>query len=373
MKYKRIFLIVLDSFGIGNVPDAEKFNDFGANTLKSISQSLNFNISNLKNLGLCNIDGVELEKHYSPIAKFAALQEMSNGKDTTIGHFEIAGIVSKKPFPTYPDGFPDEIINEFSKQTGCDVLCNKPYSGTQVIADYGEEHIKTGKLIVYTSADSVFQIAAHTDVVPLEKLYEYCRIARKILVGEHAVGRVIARPFNGEYPFTRTADRRDFSVEPPEETILDKLKSNNYDVISVGKISDIFANRGITESYYTHSNNEGMTKTLELTDKDFTGLVFTNLVDFDMKYGHRRDVDGYAKAISEFDNWLNDFIPKMKNDDLLIITADHGCDPAFKGTDHTREQVPLIMYSNNIRPENLGTIKGYHYISKVISDNFDLR
>ena len=373
MKYKRIFLIVLDSFGIGNAPDAEKFNDLGANTLKSISQSSNFNISNLKKLGLCNINGVELEKSSSPITKFGALQELSNGKDTTIGHFEIAGIVSKKPFPTYLDGFPDEIINKFSKQTGCDILCNKPYSGTQVIADYGEEHIKTGKLIVYTSTDSVFQIAAHTDVVPLDKLYEYCKIARKILIGEHAVGRVIARPFNGKYPFTRTADRRDFSVEPSEETILDKLKSSNYDVISVGKIADIFANRGITESLYTHSNDEGMAKTLELTDKDFTGLVFTNLVDFDMKYGHRRDIDGYANAISEFDTWLNNFLPKMKNDDLLIITADHGCDPAFKGTDHTREQVPLLMYSNNIEPENLGTIKGYNYISKVISDNFDLR
>ncbi len=373
MKYNRIFLIVLDSFGIGNAPDAETFDDFGANTLKSISQSPYFNITNLKKLGLCNIDGVELEKSDSPIAKFGALQELSNGKDTTIGHFEIAGIISEKYFPTYPNGFPDDIINEFSKQTECDILCNKPYSGTQVIADYGEEHIKTGKLIVYTSGDSVFQIAAHTDVVPLDKLYEYCKIARKILVGEHAVGRVIARPFNGKHPFTRTADRHDFSVEPPAETVLDKLKSNNYDVISIGKIADIFANRGITESHYTHSNNDGMAKTLELADRNFNGLVFTNLVDFDMKYGHRRDVDGYAKAIAEFDDWLNEFLPKLKNNDLLIITADHGCDPAFKGIDHTREQVPLLMYSNNIKPENLGTIKGYNYISKIISDNFDLR
>lgn len=373
MKYNRVFLIVLDSFGIGNAPDADKFDDIGANTLKSISKSEKFNIPNLKRLGLANIYGVDLENYVSPIGKLGAIQELSAGKDTTIGHFEIAGIMSSKPMPTYPDGFPDEIINEFEKQTGCGILCNKTYSGTQVIADYGEEHIKTGKLIVYTSADSVFQIAAHTDVVPLEKLYEYCRIARKILTGEHAVGRVIARPFNGEYPFTRTADRRDFSVEPPEDTMLDKLKANGFDVISVGKIADIFANRGITESYYTHSNDEGMAKTLELADKDFYGLVFTNLVDFDMKYGHRRDVDGYANAISEFDNWLSIFLPKMKNDDLLIITADHGCDPAFKGTDHTREQVPIIMYSPNVKPENLGTIKGYNYISKVISDNFDLR
>ncbi len=373
MKYKRIFLIVLDSFGIGNAPDAENFNDLGANTLKSITKSEKFNIPNLSKLGLCNIDNVELESHQSPVGKFGALQELSKGKDTTIGHFEIAGIISKKPMPTYPDGFPDEIIKEFEKQTGCRTLCNKPYSGTQVIADYGEEHIKTGKLIVYTSADSVFQIAAHTDIVPLEKLYEYCRIARNILKGEHAVGRVIARPFDGEYPFTRTADRHDFSVEPPEDTMLDKLKSNNFEVISVGKIADIFANCGITEKYYTHSNDEGMNKTLELLNKDFKGLCFTNLVDFDMKFGHRRDAQGYANAISEFDNWLNEFIPKMQNNDLLIITADHGCDPAYTGTDHTREQVPLLIYSKDIEPENLGTIKGYNYTSKVILDNFNLR
>ncbi len=373
MQYKRIFLIVLDSFGIGNAPDADKFDDVGANTLKSISKSEKFNIPNLKKLGLSNIYCVDLEDFDSPIGKFGALQELSNGKDTTIGHFEIAGIISEKPMPTYPDGFPKEIIEEFEKQTNCGTLCNKPYSGTQVIADYGEEHIRTGNLIVYTSADSVFQIAVHTDIVPLEKLYEYCKIARNILVGEHAVGRVIARPFTGEYPFTRTADRHDFSVEPPEDTMLDTLKNNDYDVISVGKIADIFANRGISEKFYTHSNQEGMSKTFELLKKDFNGLVFTNLVDFDMKYGHRRDVDGYAGAITEFDNWLNEFIPKMQNDDLLIITADHGCDPAFKGTDHTREQVPLLIYANNIEPENLGTIKGYNYISNLILDNFNLR
>ncbi len=373
MKYNRIFLIVLDSFGIGNAPDANDFNDTGANTLNSISKSQKFNIPNLSKLGLCNIDGVKLNDYPSPIGKFCALQELSKGKDTTIGHFEIAGIISNKPMPTYPNGFPKKIINEFEKQTGCGTLCNKAYSGTQVIADYGEEHINTGKLIVYTSADSVFQIAAHTDVVPLEKLYEYCKIARSILTGEHAVGRVIARPFSGKYPFQRTADRRDFSLKPPETTMLDKLKTNSYDVISVGKIADIFANCGITEKYLTHSNNEGMNKTIELLDKDFNGLCFTNLVDFDMKYGHRRDIDGYANAISEFDNWLNAFMPKMQDDDLLIITADHGCDPAFKGTDHTREQVPLLIYSKGIQAENLGTIPGYNYISKLVLDNFGLR
>ena len=374
MKYKRIFLIVLDSFGIGNAPDAEMFNDTGANTLKSISASPFFKIDSMKKLGLCNIDTVDyLNKVKSPSSKFGALTELSAGKDTTTGHFEIAGIISKEPFPTFPEGFPDEVIKEFEKQTGCGVLCNKPYSGTKVIADYGEEHLKTGKLIVYTSADSVFQIAAHTDIVPLEKLYEYCRIARKILTGKYAVGRVIARPFNGEHPFVRTADRHDFSVEPPAETMLDRLKSNGYDVISVGKIADIFAHRGITEELLSHSNAEGMNITYKMLEKDFKGLSFVNLVDFDMLYGHRRDIDGYAKAISEFDNWLNVFIPKMQDDDLLIITADHGCDPAYSGTDHTREQVPLLIYSKGIEPQDLGILNGYNYISNVILDNFAIQ
>lgn len=374
MKYKRIFLIVLDSFGIGNAPDAEMFNDTGANTLKSISASPFFKIDSMKNLGLCNIDTVDyLNKIKSPSGKFGALTELSAGKDTTTGHFEIAGIISKEPFPTFPEGFPDEVIKEFEKQTGCGVLCNKPYSGTKVIADYGEEHLKTGKLIVYTSADSVFQIAAHTDIVPLEKLYEYCRIARKILTGKYAVGRVIARPFNGEHPFVRTADRHDFSVEPPAETMLDRLKFNGYDVISVGKIADIFAHRGITEELLSHSNAEGMNITCKMLEKDFQGLCFVNLVDFDMLYGHRRDIDGYAKAISEFDNWLSVFTPKMQDDDLLIITADHGCDPAYSGTDHTREQVPLLIYSKGIEPHNLGIINGYNYISSVILDNFAIQ
>lgn len=374
MKYKRIFLIVLDSFGIGNAPDAEMFNDTGANTLQSISASPFFKIDSMKKLGLCNIDTVDyLNKVKSPSSKFGALTELSAGKDTTTGHFEIAGIISKEPFPTFPEGFPDEVIKEFEKQTGCGVLCNKPYSGTKVIADYGEEHLKTGKLIVYTSADSVFQIAAHTDIVPLEKLYEYCRIARKILTGKYAVGRVIARPFNGEHPFVRTADRHDFSVEPPAETMLDRLKYNGYDVISVGKIADIFAHRGITEEFLSHSNAEGMNITYKMLEKDFKGLCFVNLVDFDMLYGHRRDIDGYAKAISEFDNWLSVFIPKMQDDDLLIITADHGCDPAYSGTDHTREQVPLLIYSKGIEPQDLGILNGYNYISNVILDNFAIQ
>lgn len=374
MKYRRIFLIVLDSFGVGNAPDADRFNDTGANTLKSISSSPFFKIDSMKNLGLCNIDTVDyLKKVKSPLGKYGAITELSAGKDTTTGHFEIAGIISKEPMPTFPHGFPDEVIKEFEKQTGCGVLCNKPYSGTKVIADYGEEHLKTGKLIVYTSADSVFQIAAHTDIVPLEKLYEYCRIARKILTGKYAVGRVIARPFNGKHPFVRTADRHDFSVEPPAETMLDKLKFNGYNVISVGKIADIFAHRGMTEEFPSHSNTEGMNITRKMLEKNFKGLCFVNLVDFDMLYGHRRDVDGYAKAISDFDSWLNGFINHMNESDMLIITADHGCDPAYGGTDHTRERVPLLMYSKGIEPQNLGVLNGYNHISNVILENFEIQ
>ena len=356
MKYKRIFLIVLDSFGIGNAPDAEMFNDTGANTLQSISASPFFKIDSMKKLGLCNIDTVDyLNKVKSPSSKFGALTELSAGKDTTTGHFEIAGIISKEPFPTFPEGFPDEVIKEFEKQTGCGVLCNKPYSGTKVIADYGEEHLKTGKLIVYTSADSVFQIAAHTDIVPLEKLYEYCRIARKILTGKYAVGRVIARPFNGEHPFVRTADRHDFSVEPPAETMLDRLKYNGYDVISVGKIADIFAHRGITEEFLSHSNAEGMNITYKMLEKDFKGLCFVNLVDFDMLYGHRNDALGYGKALEAFDHALGEILLRLKEDDLLMIAADHGNDPTSASTDHNREYVPILMVGGGVK--DLGTRK----------------
>ena len=374
MKYNRIFLIVLDSFGIGNAPDAENFGDLKSNTLKSISKSSKFKANTLKKLGLFNIDTIDfLQKEKSPIGQYGALSEISAGKDTTTGHFEIAGIISHKPMPTYPNGFPKEIIEEFTQKTGRGVLCNMPYSGTKVIADYGNEHLKTGNLIVYTSADSVFQIAAHTDIVPLNDLYNYCKIARKILNDEHSVGRVIARPFQGCYPFERTEDRKDFSIEPLTDTMLDILYKNNYDTISVGKIGDIFAHRGIKYEYPTHSNKEGMNKTTELLNKKFNGICFINLVDFDMKFGHRRDANGYANAISEFDDWLSLFIEDMKNDDLLIITADHGCDPNFKGTDHTREQVPILLYNKNIEPLNLGTINGYNYISKLVLDNFEIR
>ena len=367
---KRVFLIVLDSLGIGEMPDADSFGDRGANTLKRISHSPEFKVDNLIRLGLGNIDGIDyLNRTESSSAAVGRMTEKSAGKDTTIGHWEIAGLVSKKAMPTYPNGFPDEVIDEFSRLTGRGVLCNSTYSGTDVIRDYGLEHIQTGKLIVYTSADSVFQIAAHEDVVPPEKLYEYCRIARKILCGEHAVGRVIARPFSGEYPdFKRTSRRHDFSLLPPKETLLDAIKSAGKSVIAIGKITDIFAGQGITESIFTTSNSDGMEKTIDILDRDFDGLCFTNLVDFDMVYGHRQDIDGYASALSDFDKWLGDFTAKMSDNDLLIITADHGCDPGDKSTDHTREYTPLIVYGKGVKPTNLSTRGSFADIAAFIKD-----
>ncbi len=363
---KRVFLIVLDSCGIGDAPDAEHFGDYGANTIKSILESKEFNIKNLLPIGFSHIDGLSFLGEGELKATVARLCEKSKGKDTTIGHWEIAGVVSEKPLPTFPQGFPEDFLREFSQKIGRGVICNKTYSGTEVIKDYGEEHLKTGDLIVYTSADSVFQIAAHESLVPPEKLYEYCRIAREMLNGDLGVGRVIARPFEGDYPFKRTPRRHDFSIEPPKSTLLDELKAEGFDVIGVGKIHDIFAGKGITEHVFTQNNLDGMAKTTEYQKKDFNGLCFVNLVDFDMVFGHRRDVDGYAKALSAFDEWLGGFIKNMRGDDALIITADHGCDPLYKGTDHTRECVPFILYGDGISPENLGTIKGFDFISKKI-------
>lgn len=371
---KRVFLIVLDSLGVGEMPDAAAFGDKDCNTLKRISTSPEFCIDNLFKMGLGNIDGVNfLKKAELPSAAFARMTERSAGKDTTIGHWEIAGVVSDSPMPTYPDGFPSEILDEFSKKTGRGILCNKPYSGTKVIADYGEEHIKTGDLIVYTSADSVFQIAAHEDIVPPETLYEYCRIAREILVGDHAVGRVIARPFVGNYPdFTRTSNRHDFSVEPPKETLLDAIKSANKTVYAVGKIFDIFAGKGVTEKAFTTSNLDGIEKTLKALDTDFNGLCFINLVDFDMLYGHRQDINGYAKALTEFDRYLPEITTKMRDDDILVITADHGCDPGDNSTDHTREYTPLIVYGKSVKPINLGTRKTFADIAATVADYLDV-
>lgn len=370
-KTKRIFLIVLDSCGIGYEPDAADFGDVGADTLRRISKSEKFNIPNLIKMGIGNIDGIEyLPKAENPTAATARMREISRGKDTTIGHWEIAGVISPSPLPTYPDGFPKEVLDAFERATGRGVLCNKPYSGTDVIRDYGDEHVKTGKLIVYTSADSVFQIAAHEDVVPLEDLYTYCRQAREILQGEHGVGRVIARPFVGERgAYKRTANRHDFSLTPPSETMLDALKSCDLDVIAVGKITDIFAGQGVTESIFTHSNREGMEITMDmLENRDFHGLCFTNLVDFDMLYGHRQDIDGYANALSEFDTWLSDFCPKMGEDDVLMICADHGCDPGDESTDHTREYIPYIVYGDKIKGGDLGTRMGFTEIAYTVCE-----
>lgn len=367
---KRVFLIVLDSFGIGAAPDADEFGDTGTNTLKRIAASSAFSVPNLLKLGLGEIDGIDfLPKEKNHLAAIARLKEISRGKDTTIGHWELAGIISEQPMPTYPHGFPDEIIARFSKEAGVGVLCNKTYSGTEVIRDYGKEHKESGKLIVYTSADSVFQIAAHEDIVPPEKLYEYCRIARNILVGEHGVGRVIARPFvDGKDGFKRTANRRDFSLSPPRATLLDALKAEGRDVIAIGKIEDIFAKSGITEAIHTGSNNDGMEITFKIANRDFSGLCFVNLVDFDSKYGHREDIDGYAAAISEFDSQIGEFIKNLGDDDALIITADHGCDPGDGDTDHSREFVPLLVYGKRIRPKNLGTVTGFTAVAELVSD-----
>ena len=371
MKFKRVFLIVLDSVGIGYSPDAESFGDLGANTLKRISNSSFFNIPNLIKLGISGIDGVDyLEKCDTPIASVARLEEKSKGKDTTVGHWELMGLESEYPMPTYPDGFPEEIIKEFCEACGFErVLCNKPYSGTKVIEEYGKEHIETGLPIVYTSADSVFQIAAHEDVIAPERLYGICKKAREILKAPHGVGRVIARPFiTGENGFVRTANRRDFSLLPPKETALDRIKSEGKEVISVGKISDIFGGRGITSSTPTHSNAEGIEVMLSGMDKDFNGLCFVNLVDFDSQYGHRQNIDGYASALSEFDTAIPKMLKKMKKDDLLIITADHGCDPGDESTDHTREYVPLIFYSPSLSAKNHGTKTGFGTVARLVTD-----
>ena len=375
---KRVFLIVLDSFGIGNAPDAAKFNDEGSNTLAAVLSFSNDPYPNLSKMGLLAIDGEDdpriisykkaQDMVISPIGSYARIREISAGKDSTIGHWEIAGVISERPQPTYPDGFPDEIMEKLEKACGRGFLCNKPYSGTDVIRDYGEEHTKTGKLIIYTSADSVLQIAAHEDIVPLDELYGICAKAREIMCGDHAVGRVIARPFTGEPGnFTRTENRHDFSLAAPSSTMLDILKNEGYDVISIGKIYDLFAGRGLTESNPTKGNTDGINKTIAMMDRDFSGLCFTNLVDFDMKYGHRNDIEGYAAAMHEFDDALGTILAKLRADDLLIITADHGCDPSTPSTDHSRECIPLLIYGDGYRtPCNMGEITGFNNIAGIV-------
>lgn len=372
---KRVFLIVLDSFGIGEMPDADQFGDVGTNTLLTCAKSPYFSMPNMGKLGLFNIDGVTAGKRENQImARVARMTEASMGKDTTIGHWEIAGVKSPDPLPTYPNGFPEEVLQPFRDMTGRDVLCNMPYSGTEVIKKFGDEHVKTGSLIVYTSADSVFQIAAHEDVVPVEQLYEYCKMARKILTGKHGVGRVIARPFIGNSGnYTRTSRRHDYSLTPPEKTMLDYLKEAGKEVLAVGKIYDIFAGCGITEHVYTSGNAEGIARTLEYLDKDFEGLCFINLVDYDMLYGHRNDVDGYARALTEFDAKLPEIMGKMWEDDILMITADHGCDPGYTvSTDHSREYTPLLMYGKKVTPGNLGTRKTFADIAATVLKYFNI-
>jgi len=374
---KRVFLIVLDSFGVGAEPDAPQFGDAGTDTLGAIAGHPNFKGDNLAKLGMFNLDGVTCGTPVAePIGSFARLREASAGKDTTIGHWEIAGLLSADPLPTFPNGFPKDLLDAFTAKTGFQVLCNKPYSGTEVIRDYGEEHMKTGALIVYTSADSVFQIAANEAIVPVEKLYEICAQARELLVGKYGVGRVIARPFVGNCSanFTRTPRRHDYSLVPPRDTMLNAIQAAGKSTIGVGKIHDIFAGKGIGETIRTSGNTEGLQVTLDLADRDFEGLAFVNLVDFDMLYGHRRDVAGYAAAAAEFNDWLPQFMAKMRPEDILMVTADHGCDPSYtKTTDHTREHVPFLVYGSEIKPGvNLHTRYSFATIADTVCKALDV-
>lgn len=375
---KRVFIVVLDSVGAGELPDASDYGDVGSHTLYAASTSKYFNMPNMKKLGLFHIDGVkekfpEINDTTPFDGTVARMAEQSKGKDTTTGHWEIAGILSERPFPTYPKGFPEEVIKLFEEKTGRKVLCNLPYSGTDVIRDYGKEHVETGALIVYTSADSVFQIAAHEEIVPLTELYRYCEIAREMLTGKHGVGRVIARPFIGTYPdYKRTSNRHDFSLEP-SRTILDEMKAAGLDTLAVGKIYDIFAGKGITDTVRTHDNAEGIEKLIERTERDFNGLCFVNLVDFDMIYGHRNDVDGYAKALTYFDEQLPRILAGLREEDILMITADHGCDPSTPSTDHSREYIPLVVYGKKVKKGlNLGTRTTFADISATILNYFNV-
>ncbi|MBQ4616766.1 MAG: phosphopentomutase [Clostridia bacterium] len=373
---QRIFWLVADSFGIGHAPDAAAFGDEGADTLASCLQSGKLCVPTLQTLGLFHIDGVEGTRNGTPIGAFGRLQEASRGKDTTIGHWELCGVQSATPLPTYPDGFPSEVIENLKASFGRDILCNRPYSGTEVIRDYGEEHVKTGALIVYTSADSVLQIAAHEEIVPLEELYRCCEQARQLLQGEHGVGRVIARPFRGdaENGFFRTKNRHDYSLTPPKETVLDALKQAKFEVIGIGKIHDIFAGQGLTRTIRTENNADGLKTTRALMNEEFRGLCFVNLVDFDMVYGHRRDVDGYVRALNEMDAALADLLTQMREGDILMLTADHGCDPAFRGTDHTREAVPFLAVGTPILENvNLGTRTSFADVGATIAELFGVQ
>ena len=368
----RAIIVVLDSVGIGELPDAKDYGDLGADTLGNIAKEMNgLNLPNLEKLGLGKIKDIKgLDSNLEAQGAYGKMAEASVGKDTTTGHWELAGLISKSPFPTYPDGFPDEVIGEFEKQIGSEILGNKAASGTVIIEELIDEHLKTENPIVYTSADSVFQIAAHEDVIPVEELYDMCRKARKILTGKHGVGRVIARPFVGEPGnLERTERRKDFSLKPPEDTLLDNIKKAGKKVQGVGKIDDIFAHRGLTESNHTIDNMEGVDAVLDFMEKGSEGLIFANLVEYDMTYGHRRDVEGYAQALEDFDQRLPEITDKLNDHEVLFITADHGCDPTYEGTDHTREYVPLLVYGNNIKENyDINTRDSYADLAATITE-----
>ncbi len=372
----RVILFVLDSVGIGALPDSEKFGDINVNTLGHIASSTDdFKIPNLKKLGIGNIEGVDaIESDASPIGAYGRSLEASNGKDTTTGHWEIAGLLIDQPFKTYPNGFPDYVIREFEEKTGRKVMCNKPASGTVILEELGEEHMKTGNPIVYTSADSVFQIAAHEEIIPLDELYKMCQIARDMLMGEDQVARVIARPFVGTPGhFERTSNRRDYSLKPFNKTVLDMAKDNGLEVKAVGKIVDIFDGEGITEDIHTKSNMDGVDQTLKYLKQDFKGIIFTNLVDFDAKFGHRRDVKGYKEAIEELDARIPELLEAMHEDDVIIFLADHGNDPSYKGTDHTREYIPVLVTGAPIKEGvNIGTLNTFSDIAATVSDMLEI-
>lgn len=368
----RAFIIVIDGFGVGAMPDCKKYDDYGANTLKNVRSAYDLNLPYLADMGLYNIEGTYNDDRM-PNGAYGRMMELSKGKDTTVGHWEIAGVITKDFMPTFPNGFPKEFVTKLEKALGTKILCNKPYSGTEVIKDYGEEHLRTGYPIVYTSADSVLQIAVHMDKYTIDQLYDMCIKARKLCEGKYGVGRIIARPFEGQYPFVRTAERKDFSLDPTGETLLDAVKAAGLESVAVGKIEYIFNGRGITRSIHTESNLDGLEKTIEIAKENFDGLVFVNLVDTDMKYGHRRDVYGYAQALEEIDKKIGELLPLLKKDDVLYITGDHGCDPTHKAhTDHTREYTPLLVYGCDIVPTNLGTLVGMDVINDTIRQQLDL-
>ena len=368
----RVIWMVIDSVGIGALPDSQKFGDINVDTLGNIVRSCKgIKIPNMIKLGLANIEGVDsLENIESPIGCYGRCSEVSKGKDTTTGHWEMTGVLVETPFKTFENGFPKDIIEEFERRSNRKVIGNKPASGTAILDELGEQHINTGEVIVYTSADSVFQIAAHEEIVSLDELYKMCEIAREIMMGDNAVARIIARPFIGKPgAFERTSNRRDYSLSPFEDTVLDNIKNANLDVIGVGKIEDIFNQQGITEAIHTHDNMDGVDQTINYMKKETKGLIFTNLVDFDSKYGHRRDVEGYKKALEEFDARIPEIIENMNDDDVLIINSDHGNDPTYKGTDHTREYIPVLVYGKNLKSGlNLGTRKSFADIGATVAD-----